>query len=251
MKYATVILVIAGMALAVAEPVIADPWAGAATIRDETFYVPSSDLTLGGLTTIHTGTAYELSGYAIANVFQINLEYQAGVLDSDIANLNTYLYPANAAFPPGHTDGTWSKNFGDPEEYIFNINPLLTGLTVYTYPAGTVGSGYNEVFDADIDWTITGWHQTILAGDIVGNMLRVLPVGTYRPFENDVPVNNVEIFDGNVATEVLGYTFEDAAGDIGSGDTLGVQTVPVPGAVLLGAMGLGMVGWMKRRKKEA
>ena len=27
--------------------------------------------------------------------------------------------------------------------------------------------------------------------------------------------------------------------------------VPVPGAFLLGAMGLGMVGWMKRRKKEA
>ena len=29
------------------------------------------------------------------------------------------------------------------------------------------------------------------------------------------------------------------------------QVVPVPGAVLLGAMGLGMVGWMKRRKTEA
>jgi hypothetical protein len=27
--------------------------------------------------------------------------------------------------------------------------------------------------------------------------------------------------------------------------------VPVPGAMLLGAMGLGMVGWMKRRKQEA
>ena len=27
--------------------------------------------------------------------------------------------------------------------------------------------------------------------------------------------------------------------------------VTIPGAVLLGAMGLGMVGWMKRRKKEA
>jgi len=30
-----------------------------------------------------------------------------------------------------------------------------------------------------------------------------------------------------------------------------IPPVPTPGAFLLGAMGLGMVGWMKRRKKEA
>ena len=34
-------------------------------------------------------------------------------------------------------------------------------------------------------------------------------------------------------------------------DHLQYGAIPVPGAVLLGAMGLGMVGWMKRRKKEA
>jgi hypothetical protein len=30
-----------------------------------------------------------------------------------------------------------------------------------------------------------------------------------------------------------------------------VYQVPVPGAFLLGAVGLGMVGWIKRRKQEA
>jgi hypothetical protein len=40
-------------------------------------------------------------------------------------------------------------------------------------------------------------------------------------------------------------------GSIQGGVDLYTISVPTPGAVMLGAMGLGMVGWMKRRKKEA
>ena len=47
---------------------------------------------------------------------------------------------------------------------------------------------------------------------------------------------------GLVGSEGYGSGYEGA---------LEIQAVPVPGAVLLGAMGLGMVGWMKRRKTEA
>ena len=246
MKYATVILLIAG--LAVAEPASADPWAGGeATIRDESFYKASTGLKLGGATTLWGG----VSGYEITEAFQINLDYQAGILNSNIANFNTYSYPANVNFPPGHYDGAWDLNFDDEEYYVFSINPAETGLTVYTYDPSHANGFGPEVFDADIDWTVTGWHQTILAGYIDGNRLVVDPNSKYRPFDGDMPVNDVEIFSGLVDTEVIAYTFGGNANDIGSGDTLGVQTVPVPGAVLLGAMGLGMVGWMKRRKKEA
>ena len=225
----------------------ADAWTGAPTIRDETFYVASTGLTLGDLTTIRAGTAYELSGFAITEAFQINMEYQAGILDEDIANINTYFYPTNPAFPDTHDDGTWTLNYSDNDEYVFNINPALTGLTVYTYPAGAVGSGDNEVFDPDIDWTLTAWHQTILAGNIVGNSLVVVPTGTYRPFDNDPPVNNVEVFDGNLDTEVLAYTFTGLPCGIGSGTELGVTLVPLPGAVLLGMLGFGAAG-VKLRK---
>lgn len=188
-------------------------WDGAETIRGETFYVPSSQLTLGAWVTVYGG----VQGNVIANPFQINMEYQAGILDSNIANINTYLFPANVAFPPGHTDGTWLKNFSDNVDYVLRVNPA-GGLTVYTYP------DLWTVVPA-IQWTLTGWHQTILAGTIVDHgdgtiTLLVVPSGTYRPFPNEPPVNNVEVFSGQLACEVLGYRFTGAAGAIGAGSVL-------------------------------
>jgi len=219
-------------------------WTGADTIRDETFYVPSSGLTLGGWTTLHEGQAgyenYVLSGYAITDAFQINLEYQAGILDADIANLNTYWYPANEAFPDDHDDGDWTKNFGDNDEYLFNIN-VAGGLTVYEYDE------LRETVDPDIQWTITGWHQTILAGYIDGQRLVVDPQATYRPFVGNPPVNNVEIFDGNLDCEVLAYTFTGSAENIGSGTVLGVQLIPEPATMALA--GLGLLALFLRKRK--
>jgi hypothetical protein len=188
-------------------------WDGAPTIREESFYVPSSTLTLGGLGADYYGNP----GHTITDPFQINLEYQAGINASDIANINTYLFPYNAAYPPDHTDGSWQKNFSDNDEYVLNVTPA-GGLTVYEYP------DVHTVVGA-IQWTLTGWHQTILAGDIIDNgdgtgTLRVVPSGTYRPFPNDPPVNNVEIFSGQLQCEVLGYSFVGDAGDLGSGDVL-------------------------------
>lgn len=236
---------IAGVAVMfLAAGAMANGWTGASSIRDESFYVPSSGLTLGAWTTVWSG----VEGYAITDPFQLNLEYQAGILDKDIANFNTYLYPSNPAFPADHTDGDWEKNFSDNDEYVLDVDSN-GGLTLYTYP------DVEETGGSEIQWTLTGWHQTILAGDIVDNgdgtsTLRVLPTATYRPFPGDPPVNNVEIFDGLMDCEVIGYTFTGACGDIGEGSSLEAKLIPEPatGCLLLAGL-FGLSGAVRRRAR--
>ena len=196
------------------------------TIRDNPGYVPSTGLMLGDWTTVWS----DVEGYAITEAFQINLEYQAGILNADIDAFNAY-----------DPYGNWDLNFSDNDDYVFNIN-LAGGLTIYEYAdlVETVGG-------SNIKWTLTGWHQTILAGDIVGNELVVVPTTTYRPFVGDPPVNDVEIFSGQLAEEIIAYTFTGAAGDIGSGSVLGVQNVPEPATLCL--LGLGGLGLLRRRKR--
>jgi hypothetical protein len=208
-----VVALVLGALMVGSSAVLAVTWDGAATIRDETFYVPSSQLTLGAWGADYFGNP----GYVIGNPFQINLEYQAGILDSDIANINTYMFPHNDAYPPDHTDGSWNKNFSDNDEYVLYVNPG-GGCSIYKYE-GTA------TYDPAIEWTLTGWNQTILAGEIVNHgdgtiTLLVVPSGTYRPFVNDPPVNNVEIFSGQMECEVLGYRFTGGAGDIDNGSVL-------------------------------
>ena len=102
----------------------------------------------------------------------------------------------------------------DPQYYVVTISES-GGLPAWSY------SDAEEDEDADLQWTITGWGQTILGGSIEAG--RLVVTTDYRPFDADAYVNNVEVFEGTILQEVMAYTFDGAASDIGAGTQLGVE----------------------------
>jgi len=68
--------------------------------------------------------------------------------------------------------------------------------------------------------------------------------------DDGVAWRNNRTYTPMVIGDEMWFTGKSTVGVYSIGYAQGAP-VPVPGAVLLGAMGLGMVGWMKRRKTEA
>ena len=223
------------MVCALAALLVAASGVQASTIRDNPGYVPSSGLTLGPVGTEWGGE----TGFTITDPFQINLEYQPGILNSVIDAFNAY-----------DPHGTADLNFPDNDQYVLKIDPA-GGLSTWTYPNDV----QPDSGSLNVQWTLTGWHQTILAGHIEtyagGGRLVVDPSTQYRPFPNDIPVNDVEVFDGLVTTEVVAYTFTGDVGDIGAGAVLGVERItPEPTSVAVWALlGIGGLGMIRLRRK--
>ena len=171
------------------------------SIRANDLYVASTGISLGadgGSSEYH-----EDGGFEIATTFQVNLEYQAGVDPDAVDHFNNY------------GEGT-VHNWTDPQYYFMAISEA-GGLAAWSYGDNNL----EEDLNADLQWTVTGWGQTIWGGTIEDGRL-VVTTG-YRPFDATEMVNDVEVFSGVRNMELLAYTFNGAASDIGAGTQLGVE----------------------------
>jgi hypothetical protein len=201
-------------------------------------YDPSTDITFdvnAGVTSAPYGSPLP-TGYVLTSHFQLNLLHdQTSGTDADVDNFNDWTN-VNLTGP----DGT---NWHDPGDYVLNLD--IGAAEIFVFDGDGTSNGQGIFFD----WTITGWTNTILAGNLVdndvsgtftdGDFLQL--VGGYRTFPSNP--NAVEIWGGqSLYTEVSGYTL-----DLTGGNLEVAIKVPEPSTVLLFGAGLAFIG-LKRRK---
>lgn len=217
--------------------------AQATTIRDRAEYRPSTNIYFTestGRMLGHTQTSGE---------FQMNVEYQSGILDTAIDTFNDR--------EGAETEGL---AFGDAPYYYLDMSGSadiwyygLDGQYPWN-PNGSADSPHNPIGTAE--WTLTYWEgtptggnpgkwaHTILSGTIDGDYLEVDPQ-VWRAFDNVAAANDDEIWNGALLDcEMLGYTVSSVGDGVG---LLTVSSVPEPATLCL----LGLGGLLLRRRKRA
>ncbi len=180
--------------------------------------------------------------------------------------LNDWTYTGTVAA----IDFEYSRDFlGIPQEPFSGFwEPIggdYFGSLWSTDLGGTNSSTLSQTFDAVTGDTLS-FHYFFDFGDEAAypdtatatlswsggsvNLFEHNTPGTELGDDENVPWTAMMFTLPDIDTYTLEFAVEDWAGDFESilgVDTLEIVPVPAPGAVALGALGLGMVGWVRRR----
>ena len=157
----------------------------------------------------------------------------------------------------------WTKQQFDVDDIGSPANADMA-WQIKIYTEGDPGNWYGVNIELtkplrdDTDWNLNSTDSNLTVYKTVIKDAGFSSLSNGDPFSDAIAeygtenILFIDIIAGWQSNSPPVYSYLDGIKlELTGGDTATINTVPVPGAVLLGAMGLGMVGWMKRRKKEA
>jgi hypothetical protein len=126
--------------------------------------------------------------------------------------------------------------------------PKLTGDYRMQF-ARPVSSLSLDLYDYRVDGGPSVGDQAILTvysdlfGTAIGTAVFTIPAA--NPIDGNIEHLAVTLGSFDIMSAALTFT----GADVGTGiDNVSFATVPAPGAFVLGSLGMGMVGWFRRRK---
>ena len=154
---------------------------------------------------------------------------------------------------------TWNPD--TPDWYQYSVEFTLDGKwSVRNHPGATAANPWSSggfiargvPMSGTMNWTTLFAAETDIGAYLPGTGTSEIPGGAATQ-GGGAQAWDMDWSWGSEAVPLEYPGFAVGVFDNGDGtfDVSLTPAVPVPGAFLLGAMGLGMVGWMKRRKKEA